>query len=70
MIYLHSGVHMICLNGSLVKLCQNKSYIYGQHVRCVDILWVYTTEEHILADLNIIQDLRVLPQKGLEPYTE
>jgi hypothetical protein len=56
MIYLHSGVHVICLNGSLVKLCQNKSYIYGPHVHCVAILRVYTTKEYILTDLNIIQD--------------
>lgn len=61
-----SGVHMICLNGSLVKLFQNKSCIYGSHMCRVAVL--YTTKENILTNLNIIQDL--LPQKGSEPYTE
>jgi hypothetical protein len=66
MIYLHSGVHIICLNGSLVKLSPNKSCIYGSLVCRAAVL--YATKENILTNLNIIQD--PLPQKGSEPYTE
>jgi hypothetical protein len=50
-------------NGSLVKLCQNKCYIYCSHVHCIGV--VYATEI-ILTNMNIIQDL--LLQKNLEPF--